>query len=236
MNTITVSHKGQREVNQDYVLTERINEDCYLYLIVDGMGGLEHGGVASKIVAENILTYLSIVKNPDVFDIQKSVNKANLAIRQATKKNGLKMGATVGGVIINRDKAVCFWVGDVKIFRYQKNNLLFESKSHTLMGELVNNGSITDIETAKRYKHVVTRAVCGDLDKSRVDIYDFGSLNNDDLVVICSDGVHDILDGLQIQKIVNASEDIETAIARTEQRLINEAKDNFSFIFLHEIK
>lgn len=231
MKTIIVSHKGRREINQDYVLTQKINDDCHLHLIADGMGGYDRGEVASKIIAENIRTFLLTVKTFEILDIQRAINKANLVIRQATKNSDSKMGATIGGLILSHNSTIGFWVGDVKVFKYQKNKILFESQSHTLMNELIRNGSMVDAEAVKKYKHVVTRAVYGDVKKSQVDIQDLGPLNEDELLLICSDGVHEILDGLQIQHMINASEKVENAIAQIEQRLMHEANDNFSFIF-----
>ena len=51
MKSIVFSHKGKREVNQDFVLVQNINPETYLHLIADGMGGYEHGEIAAKLVA-----------------------------------------------------------------------------------------------------------------------------------------------------------------------------------------
>lgn len=235
MKSIVFSHKGKREVNQDFVMAQNINPETYLYLIADGMGGYEHGEIAAKMVAENILTFLSTVDNINEAQIQKAINKANLAIRQLREKNNSKTGATVGGVIIKANQATCFWVGDVKIFHYKNNRLIKESNSHTLMNELLSNGSIKDPRQISKYKHVVTRSVQGDVEHSKIESFTQENFDGSDLFLVCSDGVHDLYDGILIQQILNSSDSIEEAFKQIEKQLVNEAEDNFSLLGI-EIK
>lgn len=230
MKSIVFTHKGNRDVNQDFVLVQNINPETFLMLISDGMGGYENGEIAAKLVAENILTYLSTVTQIDDLSIQKAVNKANLVIKQFKEKSNSKLGATIGGIVLSSDKAICFWVGDVKISHFKNNRLQFESNTHTLMNEVISNGAITDPDKTTKYKHVVTRSVQGDVEYSKVDINTIDSVTEKDMFLICSDGVHDIFESIQVQQFLNTSATLDEAIERIEKRLKNEAKDNFSLI------
>lgn len=232
MKSIVFTHKGKRDVNQDFVLVQNINPETYLMLISDGMGGYENGDIAAKLVAENILTYLSSVTQIDDLTIQKAVNKANLVIKQLKEKSNSKLGATIGGVVLTPYKAICFWVGDVKIFHFRNNNLQFESYPHTLMNDVISSGSINDANQISKYKHVVTRSVQGDVEYSKVDIHTIESVTGKDLFLICSDGVHNLFEGIQIQQLLNTSDTVDEAINRVEKRLKLEANDNFSLILL----
>lgn len=232
MKSIVFSHRGKREVNQDFVLLQIINSGTYLYLITDGMGGYDHGEIAAKIVAESVLTFLSTVEIINESQIQKAINKANLAIRQLREKNSTKIGATLGGVILQANQATCFWVGDVKIFHYKNNRLIKESTSHTLMNEVISNGSIKDPKQISKYKHVVTRSIQGDVEHSQIELFTVENLDDSDLFLVCSDGVHDLYDGIHLQQILNTSDSNEEAFNRIEKRLLDDAKDNFSLIGL----
>lgn len=232
MTTFTVTHKGKRKENQDIVLVNTLNATHTLYLIADGMGGYERGAQAAKIVAEGIFVHLSTLKDINSKDIQKAVNKANLAIRQSKQDTHEKMGATIGGVILSGDKALCFWVGDVKIFHFRDSKCHFETSPHTLMDEIKTNGSITDIEQLAKYKHVVTRSVQGDIALSEIDFVELEELKEKDVLVICSDGVHDILTGKDIEQILSATENFGTALNIIEKRLLEDAQDNFSLIYI----
>jgi serine/threonine protein phosphatase PrpC len=232
MRSIVFSHKGQRKVNQDYVLVENINPDTELYLIADGMGGYENGELAAKIASESILTFLSTVKLIDESQVQKAINKANLAIRQYKEQFNVTLGTTVGGVIIHFKQAICFWVGDVKIFHFKKNEIIKESTPHTLMNEVIRNGTIKDPNQIKKYKHVVTRSIQGDIKLSQIDSFKVEKIDCSDLFLICSDGIHDLYDALYFQHLFNNSTSKEEALDKIERQLLIDALDNFSLIML----
>ena len=230
MNVTVLSDKGKRASNQDVVHVGSMPSGGSLYMVVDGMGGYEHGEKAAKLVAENIQTYLSTVEKIGEKELQKAINKANLAIRQQKKELNEKMGATVGGVILNGNEAQCFWVGDVKIFQFQDKQLHFETTAHTLVNALMSHGSMSDAAQLTKYKHVVMRSVQGDVALSQMDYVDLQQLTTQDLLLICSDGVHEVLDGRQISDILTHSESIAAALLAIERRLQSDAGDNFSLI------
>jgi serine/threonine protein phosphatase PrpC len=230
MKSIIFTHKGKREINQDYVLVRNLNQETFLFIVADGMGGYEQGEIAARLVSENILTYLSSVSDINPNHVQKAINKANLAIRQFKEKAGLKLGTTVGGAIVTSKEALCFWVGDVKIFHFKNNILQKESHSHTLMNEVIDKGSIVNPDQINKYKHVVTRSVQGEVDRSQIDFFKVGLVEDQDVFLICSDGVSDVFSGIQIQQILSSAKSNVEAVDTMEKRLIEDAKDNFSLI------
>lgn len=232
MKSYTLSDKGKRKINQDYVLTKSISPDAYLFLLADGMGGYEDGEIAAKLVAEEISKYLLELSNVTVEDIQSAINQANLSLYELKRHKDKKAGATVGGVYLKSNTAICFWVGDVKIFHFHNRVLVFESKPHSLMNEVMNNGSITNTDEAVRYKHVVTRSVQGEPSKSEVEIKVIDDMTNEDLLLISTDGVHDILEGIQIQRILKSAKNMDETLKDIEFRCAIDSKDNYSAIFI----
>ena len=222
------SNKGKRKNNQDYLFSKSINPDCILNMVVDGMGGYEYGDVASKLVAENIHTYLSTINDISEKEIQKAVNKSNLIIKQKSDDLNAKIGATLGGAIILKDKAFLFWVGDVKIIHLRNNKLLFETHSHTLINQMINNGSV--INNLERYKHVVTRSVSGSIKESIIDCHLVNNLLPKDIIIIYSDGVSDILNSYQINNVFKSAASVQEGVSEVEILCNIEAKDNFSMI------
>lgn len=234
MKSTVFSHIGKRKINQDYVLVQNLSSGHYLFLVVDGMGGYEQGETAAKLVAENLNTYLSTVSDITVNEIQKGINKGNLALRQFKEREQIKTGATVGGVVLNASKAIAFWVGDVKIFYFKKSELVLESTPHTLFQEVISNGSIKDPDRMKKYKHVVTRSVQGDVKASQIETFIIDHFEETDLFIICSDGVHDLLDGIQIQHKLKDTKTVDEAIYQIENQLWIDAIDNFSLISIEK--
>lgn len=222
------SNKGKRKSNQDYLFSKIINPDCTLHMVADGMGGYEYGDVAAKLVAENIHTYLSTVKVINEKEIQKAVNKSNLMIKQKSDDLNAKIGATLAGAIIFNDHAFVFWVGDVKIIHIRNQELLFESHSHTLINQMIDNGTV--INKIERYKHVVTRSVSGNVKDSVIDCYSVSNLLPNDLIMIYSDGVSDILNSYQISNIFKSVSIAQEGIKQVESLCNIEAKDNFSML------
>lgn len=229
MKAIAVSHKGKRDINQDLILEYTSIDGSYLFAVIDGMGGYESGEIAAKIVGENIETYLSTVGTIDAFHIQKAINKSNLALRQQKTVSSESMGATIGGVIIKGTVTTYFWIGDVKILHFRNKKLLFESIPHSLVNDLVENGSITEPSQLSKYRHVVTRSIQGDIKTSQAEIDSNSFHDNTDLLFVCSDGVHDLFESLQLENLLNQVESPLMLKAELESRLKREASDNFTF-------
>ncbi|OUR98391.1 hypothetical protein A9Q86_15205 [Flavobacteriales bacterium 33_180_T64] len=235
MKSITLTHKGKRKINQDVVLVKNINPDTYLYVVADGMGGYDNGEIAAQITTESLLTFLS---NTDVIDkesIQKAINKANLAIRQFQEQNHSKLGATLGAIILSKGLAKCFWVGDIKILHYSDKKLAFESKSHNLINELIGNELSNETLKSSKYSHIVTRSIQGDVKKSVVSYQELNIKEKDELI-ICSDGVHSIIDSQNILFLMNNTETSAFFIDELNCRLVNEANDNASLIYVTHFK
>jgi protein phosphatase len=230
MKSITLTHKGKRKINQDVVLIKNIDSDTYLYLVADGMGGYDNGEIAAKILSYSILTFLSNVKEINRENIQKAINKSNLAIRQFQEQNHSKLGATIGAVIFSKGIAKCFWVGDIKILHYSKNKLRFESKSHNLINELSGSDKINKVFNSSKYSHIVTRSVHGDIKKSVISYHEL-TINEKDKLIICSDGVHNIIDGQTMLYLMNCNKEDISFIDEINNRLEKEASDNASMIY-----
>ncbi len=188
---------GQRESNQDLIYVDKLESGASFFLIADGMGGYEKGDEAAKIVSENIFTFLNYAEVINEKNIQKAVQKANLAIKQFNNKNNIKSGATVGGVVIIENVAHVFWVGDVMVYLTNKNKSLFQTKSHTLINSLFESQNIKEEKSLDRYKHIVTRSISGKRSQSYIG-YKSIELINIDSLIICSDGVHNVVSLEQI--------------------------------------
>lgn len=229
MIAVAASHTGKRDVNQDLTLEYTAIDGSYLFAVIDGMGGYDSGEIAARMVSENIETYLSTVGTIDAFHIQKGINKSNLVIRQQKSVTAESMGATIGGVIINGTDLTYFWIGDVKILHFRNKKLLFESSPHSLVSDLVENGSITKPSQLSKYRHVVTRSIQGDIKNSQADISTNTFNPNTDLLIICSDGVHDHFESLQIERLLDQISSRLQLKEELESKLKRDASDNYTF-------
>lgn len=229
MKSLILTHQGKRSTNQDLVLEQTSKDGSYLFAVIDGMGGYEHGELAAKVIAENVETYISTVDSIDSFHVQKAINKSNLAIRQKNEILSGRMGATMGGIVIKDAMVTYFLVGDVKIFHFRNNHLIFESTAHSLVSDLIMNGSITEPSQLSKYKHVVTRCIQGDVKLSQAEFNTNQFYPETDIIIVCSDGVHDQFDALQMENMLDHANSPADLFVMLKERLTSVATDNFSF-------
>ncbi len=225
-----------RKENQDSVFAEQINDNTFLLIVADGMGGHNGGKTASStaisVISKHIKEKCAKPFNDDEAKhmVMDSISKANMEIYcQAFGNEKLKdMGTTAVVALITEKKLYTANVGDSRLYILSKGKFKQITTDHSYVETLVARGLITPVE-AKTHpqKNIITRAVGTD---SFVDIDLFeNSLCDDDVVLICSDGLHTMVSDEDIVSILN--DDISTA----SQKLVslanaNGGRDNISVI------
>lgn len=183
MKVFKYSNIGNRELNQDYLVSIKLGQDSSLHLVADGMGGYDFGEIASKIVGDSYIYALS--RN---MSIEKATCEVSRNIRNEQNSLGvLKMGSTVAGVLIRGMDATIFWAGDSRVYLFRNKEQLFQTEDHSILNELKKKRKLS-FEERERYGHIITRSIMGNED-DRVDTYNI-SLNKGDEFLICSDGLY----------------------------------------------
>jgi protein phosphatase len=187
------THTGiKRDHNED---TYGINHDAHIWLVADGMGGHDHGELASAMARDSILHYYKQGKT-----LKQCIIKSNQSIIDNSYERGgdLPMGTTIVILAANDDKYQVAWVGDSRIYKYTQGQLQPISIDHSYVQELVDQNLITE-DQARTHPHrnVVTQAL-GVTDNSEIKIsLSEGEIKAGDKFLLCSDGlteeVHDSL-------------------------------------------
>ena len=162
MKIFSYTGKGIRETNEDYIKSETLSNSISLHIVADGMGGYEHGEIASQTATEAIFQFFvenNISNNIPAY-IQQAVEFANSQILTLRNQYHTKLGTTIAGVLIIDSAAYAFWLGDVQIQHFRDNKQLFISESHTLINEMKKNGHVS-VKEIERYKHIVTKSLSG---------------------------------------------------------------------------
>ncbi|MCM8568891.1 protein phosphatase 2C domain-containing protein [Gramella jeungdoensis] len=232
MNNWFITNKGKRKSNQDVVLIEKLNENIDLFLLADGMGGYKHGEYAAKFVVSNTFKLLKNQNKINRESIQSIINKVTEALALENKKLESKMGATLAGVIRCNEVFHCFWVGDVKIWHLQNDKIKFESTEHNLKNELIDNKVFVESKNAKKYDHVVTRSIHGNIEKAKIDYFKITDFKNDDFIMISSDGANDILDTHYLKTSSFLKSDIDWKLNELDCKFKDQAKDNSSVLLI----
>ena len=183
MKVFKYSNIGNREQNQDYLVSTKLGQDSSLHLVADGMGGYECGDIASKIVGDSYVYGLS--RN---MSIEDATREASNNIQIERRNLGVaKIGSTVAGVLICGMKATIFWVGDSRVYLFRNKEQLFQTEDHSILNELSRKRKLS-FEERERYGHIITRSIMGNPD-DMVDTCEM-TLQEGDELLICSDGLY----------------------------------------------
>jgi PPM family protein phosphatase len=173
----------------------RQNEDAFvceppLFAVADGMGGAPAGELASRLAAAAIEEgALAISGEESVAGIVRTANARIFehSVRDPTAA-GMGTTATVAFVDEEAETAAIAHVGDSRAYRYRDGALEQVTTDHSLVGELVRTGRLTEAEAAVHpHRSVITRALGTEADVE-VDTRTI-DLRAGDLVLICSDGL-----------------------------------------------
>lgn len=183
MKVFKYSNIGNREQNQDYLVSTKLGQDSSLHLVADGMGGYECGDIASKIVGDSYVYGLS--RN---MSIEDATREASNNIQIERRNLGVaKIGSTVAGVLICGMKATIFWAGDSRVYLFRNKEQLFQTEDHSILNELSRKRKLS-LEERERYGHIITRSIMGNPD-DMVDTCEM-TLQEGDELLICSDGLY----------------------------------------------
>ena len=239
----------------DVGLLRTHNEDCFavsdrdqLYVLADGMGGHNHGEVASRIAVSSIFEFISQSDDNDGtlplnYDsslnehsnsLKRSIHTAHDRVLKAIREDGslLGMGTTVVTALRKSNILTIAHVGDSRGYRLRHGHLELLTQDHTWVNEQVVAGYLSE-EQAKSHplKNVVTRALGGD-SEIMVDVIETDARAGD-LFLLCSDGLTTMLSDEEIhERLVT-----EGSLADVCNRLIHDANarggfDNVTVVLL----
>lgn len=204
----------------DIGLVRSRNEDSMLslsvgtYMVADGMGGHAAGEVASHIFIETARSLLA-GQNISYSELllRNVVLQANTAILEQVAEHPEYSGMGTTATLFHREGREGIWahVGDSRLYLLRDGELQQVTRDHSLVSDLVENGTITR-EEAKNHprKNVLMRAVGVD-EELVVDTGSF-ALQQGDRILLCSDGLTNMVDNKEIQCLLQQEEDPAAAL------------------------
>jgi protein phosphatase len=202
-----------------------------MFAICDGMGGEESGEVASLIAVQTLLRGGDRIRtaNPKLFDerVRSFVDEAGEAIRSASGRFGKRAGTTLALSIVTDSGIHCYNLGDSRI--YCLRGRVFEqiTNDHTVLAEKIRNGILTP-EQAKYEKgrHKLTRCIgIGE----PVAAESYPRIHGGGRILICSDGLTDMVSVAEIEDILRVSaRTADAANALLDSALAYGGRDNIT--------
>ena len=194
-----------RSANQDMCAMEQLDKNTLLCVVCDGMGGAKSGNVASTLACDVFCQELKDSWNGDLDSekfrsaLHNAVKTANFTVydqaQQFPEFSG--MGTTLVAAVIQSKKCVVVNVGDSRAYRINPDGITQITQDHSLVQMMVDRGEITP-EQAKvnPSKNLITRAV-GTEPAVVCDVFPL-KLEKGDYLLLCSDGLTNLLDDQEI--------------------------------------
>ncbi len=199
----------------------------HVLLVADGMGGHAAGEVASTMTVETVegfvvelLRRFSNLKADDesgvLADLREAVRQADARIFEESEHHPelAGMGTTLTLAFVSDRRLFVFHVGDSRCYLCRGGRLARMTEDHTVTADLVRRGAITPDEARHHpSRHIVTNILGGGHSGVHVDVRRV-DLDAGDTVLICSDGLTDMLDDARIAAVLAAESEPEAACVR----------------------
>jgi serine/threonine protein phosphatase PrpC len=235
-----------RENNED---SFRLAPEINLFVLSDGMGGLEAGEIASKLAVETVVEHCEQAEaDPSLAVFGKhiegvsdacnrmasAVRLANTAIYENARNRGGKaaMGATIVVLRVFEDRVCIAHVGDSRAYLLRAGQFDQLTEDHSFVADQVRRGVLTPEEASRSRMHNVLTRALGIDPTVDVDVTE-ELLMDGDVFLVCSDGLFRELSNAQITGILGETDDPQRAASRLVD-LANQAGggDNITVIVL----
>lgn len=231
---------GQRNNQEDSIFPAfgEATDDDRLFILCDGMGGHEHGEVASQTVCKAMSdTLLSLSKQS--FTDDDLLDALQTAYRQLDcldNSHLRKMGTTLCLLYFHQGGLTAAHIGDSRIYhiRPKENRILYQSRDHSLVYDLYQAGEISyeEMRTSLQ-KNIITRAIQpGEENRVRPAIVHIADIQPGDFFYICSDGMLEQMDNDELCRLLSTDGSDE----KKRMQLIaatSDNKDNHSAYLIH---
>ncbi|MBI3951677.1 MAG: serine/threonine-protein phosphatase [Acidobacteria bacterium] len=211
------------------LITFQVGEKGFIAAVSDGMGGALAGEVASDLAVHAVrLLMLKLQSMPEYAQLPFS-EQFRLAIEQTNKLIHIQsqaspqfagMGATFTGLGFFQGRAYLAQVGDSRAYVIRGNQIVQATKDQSLVGQLVDAGYLTEEQAQEHvYKNVILQALGAQPDTEVV--VDRLTLYRDDVILLCSDGLSNKVQGSMLAEVIRSCSDLKRAC----QELINMANE-----------
>lgn len=240
MKSFYITDSGRvRSHNEDSVTIVKNATSEHLLIVADGMGGHRAGEVASSMVVTHMGTRFQALstigtKNDAIRWLKENVNEVNSNILKYSQEHpeAMGLGTTCVMALLTKTFLLFVNIGDSSGFVFRNHKLQKITKDHTLVNFLVETGDLTEDEAVNHPKKNVLMKALGAADKCEIDIFEVETDIN--AIMLCSDGLTNMLTKEQIEKVLNEEElAVEDKLIKLIKKCnVRGGTDNISIAYL----
>lgn len=226
---------GDRTNNQDNLLVDNVetsidyidtdfymdgtltNDERRIFSVCDGMGGCSDGHVASLMIVQTLLAEISYLKDDDctIESILKLIKAMNAKVVHYYQSKKSKGGSTISYLQVNKDDTIdIINIGDSPIYLIRDHQITLVSEEQNVAGLKLLNGTISEEEYETSNEKNQIMGYIGDTSRYSLSnvYYDHFNIQDNDVIVISSDGLLDLLGRKGLLHEVEANHDAETIL------------------------
>ena len=240
---LTVTHVGlRRPTNQDALACSPEGQLPWA-LVCDGMGGHAAGNIASQMACTGLSKALEHGLRPDMSErsvhllLDTTVENASSAIFQRTlaEPELQGMGTTLVAAVVQGSRLYLCHAGDSRAYLLRQGQAFALTKDHSVVQQLVDRGEITPKQAKTHPKrHYITKAL-GVADHRVAPDYNVYDLQQDDVVLLCSDGLHGLVDQSELPDLCHAAIAADSADGLAERASQMGGSDNISAVLIYNV-
>ena len=240
---LAIHELGKRANQEDniYPAEGKATEQDRLFVLCDGMGGHEHGEVASQSVCKSLSDYLLQHSSSEQGLSDETLSDALAYAYEELDKlmvvgDSRQMGTTLTLLYFHAQGCTAAHIGDSRIYhlRPSSHTLLYKSRDHSLAYDLYQAGELS-YEEMKTFpqKNVITRAMlAGERNHPKPDVVHISDIQPGDYFYICSDGMLEQMEDKELLEVFatgrSDEEKRQLLIAKTAEN-----KDNHTAYIVH---
>lgn len=236
MEFATLSKKGDREINEDYLDVFESGSKT-IFVLADGLGGHGYGEVASK---EAVIAVKKSLRNNEESNIEIALSLSFQEAHNTLKKYQNEVNdktlfkTTMVILIVDNYEVIWGHIGDSRIYHFEQQKLIERSMDHSVPQMLVNAGSIKEKDIRRHEdRNRLTRVLGAEDDVLKPYITKSEPRNEKASFLLCSDGLWELVNEKKMEKNLKKSTSAQNWIDRLENIVINKKdknKDNYSAI------
>lgn len=223
--------KGERKMNEDYLDILR-NPERMAFILCDGLGGHGKGDIASQFVVQKMKESLD-----EGADIENSIMEAQKALceKQILEHAENSMKTTVTCLTIEENVAKYGYVGDSRIYHFEKDKYKSRSQDHSVPQMLVNMGKIKEKDIRHHEDRSRLLRVMGtEWDSPKYQIVDNLTVTRHTSFLLCSDGFWELIDEKMMCKTLKKAKTPTEWLVNMREIILKNGKgtnmDNYSAI------
>ena len=228
MKAVALTDRGKVRMNNEdtvFCSTNPVGNLPNLFVVADGMGGAKAGDYASSSVISELVRLISADKKNKTHNeiMRHAIDNANMKLYMDSCSNPdySGCGTTLVTAVIDDGVLYVSNIGDSRLYIINNHHIEQITRDHSYVEEMVQLGRMKrGSKDYKEKKNIITRAI-GVEKTVKIDFFEFDT-DPTDKVLLCSDGLSNMIDDKQIFKLVNKAADIEGAA----KALIAAANDN----------